>query len=52
MLFDIVQVCVKKESLSRWSSGLGFDSRVGQSITGLCLNFVSVVARSLEVCPV
>ncbi|KAF9791429.1 hypothetical protein SFRURICE_012960 [Spodoptera frugiperda] len=46
--------------LPRWSRGrkcgcrtrgLGFDFRVGQSITGLFENF-SVVARSLEVCPV
>ncbi|KAF9795578.1 hypothetical protein SFRURICE_004950 [Spodoptera frugiperda] len=33
--------------------GLGFDSRVGQSITGLFSDFrkFSVVARSLELCP-
>uniref|UniRef100_A0A2H1VHG1 SFRICE_012280 n=1 Tax=Spodoptera frugiperda TaxID=7108 RepID=A0A2H1VHG1_SPOFR len=48
------------QELPRWSRGrkcgcrtrgLGFDFRVGQSITGLFENF-SVVARSLEVCPV
>ncbi|KAF9787550.1 hypothetical protein SFRURICE_001602 [Spodoptera frugiperda] len=55
---------VETESrLPRWSSGrkcdcrtrgLGFDSRVGQSITGLFSDFsknFSVVARSLELCP-
>ncbi|KAF9796830.1 hypothetical protein SFRURICE_015574 [Spodoptera frugiperda] len=33
--------------------GLGFDSRVGQSITGFFSDFrnFSVVARSLELCP-
>ncbi|KAF9789983.1 hypothetical protein SFRURICE_001106 [Spodoptera frugiperda] len=47
--------------LLRWSSGrncdcrgLGFDSRVRQNITGLISVFrnFSVVARSLELCPV
>ncbi|KAF9791512.1 hypothetical protein SFRURICE_010986, partial [Spodoptera frugiperda] len=32
--------------------GLGFDSRVGQRITGRCFENFSVVGRSLELCPV
>ncbi|KAF9802333.1 hypothetical protein SFRURICE_009015 [Spodoptera frugiperda] len=37
-----------------WTRGLGFDSRVGQSMTVLLWLFenFSVVARNLELCPV
>ncbi|CAH1645303.1 unnamed protein product [Spodoptera littoralis] len=52
-------IYVLTASLAKWpcgrkcdcrARGLGFDSRVGQSITGFLK--ISVVARSLELCPI
>uniref|UniRef100_A0A2H1X0A1 SFRICE_028075 n=1 Tax=Spodoptera frugiperda TaxID=7108 RepID=A0A2H1X0A1_SPOFR len=64
-LEKIYELCTRSDqwSLPHWPSGckcdcrargLGFDFRVGRSITGLFSVFenFSVVARSLEMCPV